>query len=148
MFAETRQDIREVLNNLLDDSLIQHQDIYVREFVPFKNYGIDQFTGAPITKEFRCFFYKERCLAKGFYWVQHVDDLGVVPDPNEIPEEFLNTISKTISKNINFYVVDVAQKEDGSWVIVELNDAQQSGLSCVDPIELYSNLAKALNEEL
>lgn len=40
--------------------------------------------------------------------------------------------------------MDIAQKEDGGWVVVELNDGSMSGLSCIDPDELYNNLLKEI----
>ena len=46
----------------------------------------------------------------------------------------------------NFFVMDIARTAEGKWIIIELNDGQQSGLSNVDPEELYSNLAKALKK--
>ena len=42
------------------------------------------------------------------------------------------------------FVVDVAKTASGEWIVVELNDGQQSGLSCCNPIELYSNISRVL----
>ena len=145
MFAATRANVMDVYVKLLDDSLIQHQGIYIREFAKFKNYGLDDVTGAPITKEFRCFFYKEKLLAKGFYWSQHYDTINPKPE-DDIPEEFLEEIALRVDCGINFWVVDVAQSEDGKWMVVELNDGQMSGLSCIGAEDLYKNLKEALND--
>ena len=36
------------------------------------------------------------------------------------------------------------QKENGDWMVVELNDGQMSGVSCCDLGELYGNLKRVL----
>jgi hypothetical protein len=56
-------------------------------------------------------------------------------------------VAAIVSENCNFFVVDVAQKDDGGWVVVELNHGTMSGLSACDPEELYKNLAKAIEED-
>ena len=142
MFAQSRSDIPVVLNRLLDDSLIQHQQILIREFEQFKTYGNDFITKAPIIDEYRCFFYKNKLLAKGFYWSNHIEEIGFEPNNNP-PKEWLDNIANIVSDYANFWVADIAQKENGEWKLIETNDAQQSGLSGVDPKELYSNLKEA-----
>jgi hypothetical protein len=42
-------------------------------------------------------------------------------------------------------VLDVAEKENGEFVLIEINDGQMSGLSCCNPEELYLNLKKQLD---
>jgi hypothetical protein len=49
-----------------------------------------------------------------------------------------------LAPHIPFGVVDVAQARDGRWIVIETNDGQMSGLSCVNPDELYDNMARAL----
>ena len=58
MFAKNQKEMMEVYGRLLDDTLISHQNIIVREFVELENYGTNEITGMPIAKEFRLFFYK------------------------------------------------------------------------------------------
>jgi len=45
-------------------------------------------------------------------------------------------------------VVDVARTESGEWIVIELNDGQQSGLSDNDPDQLYSNMKKMLDGQV
>jgi hypothetical protein len=145
MFAVSREHVMDVYGKLLDDSLPQHQGIYVRQYVELMNYGHDCVTGMPISKEFRCFFYRSTLLCKEFYWSQHVADIDPKPDVNEIPEEFLRSVSKIVCPNTNFWVVDVAQTKTGRWIVIELNDGQMAGLSCNSPDILYRNLSVAYN---
>lgn len=145
MFARTRQDVGRVLSQLLDDSLISTQQIYVREFLPLKTYGVG-LHGLPITKEFRFFVHGHTILSGAFYWSNAVEDLGVpVPSVDEVPPSLLASVIEKIAPHATFFVVDVAQTADGDWIVVELNDGQQSGLSENDPYVLYPALMKSLN---
>lgn len=143
MFAKSANDVSSVYRELLDDSLIGDQGICIREFENFKRYG-ESIVGLPITKEFRFFVFMGKIVGRGFYWSNHIYDLqelGIaIPSAYEVPEEFLTEIINLVSPNINFWVMDIAQKEDGTWRLVELNDGSMSGLSCVDAGELYSNI--------
>ena len=38
--------------------------------------------------------------------------------------------------------LDVGQKTNGEWIIIEMGDAQMAGLSCCDADELYGNIKK------
>jgi hypothetical protein len=147
MYAPMRQDVMDVYGRLLDDSLLQHQKICVRKFVELENYGKDCITGMPIAKEFRCFFWKKKLLCKGFYWQNHVEVIGHVPDNSEVPGDLLDKVSDIVANHADFYVVDVAKTLEGKWIVIELNDGGMSGLSCNDPGELYSNLRKATELE-
>lgn len=146
MFAPTRSDIGRVLARLLDDELIGSQRVYVRRFVSLHSYG-EAINGLPITNEWRVFILDGRVVAKGYYWSEHIDDLreaGV--QPMQPPDAFIDECVRRIADDIRFVVVDVGQLSTGEWIVIELNDGQMSGLSCVDPDELYRNMRLVLNE--
>ena len=143
MFSATREDVPRVAARLLEDPLINHQGLVVREYIPLHKLdeGLYQL---PISNEWRCFFYKERLLAKGFYWASHPEDLDkafCTPEAEAVAIE----ARRIVSEHVPFFVLDVAETADGRWIIIEINDAQMSGLSMVIPEELYSNLAAALS---
>lgn len=147
MFANNREEAMQVYCRLLDDTLISTQEIYIREFVPLKTFFIG-LHGLPITEEFRFFVYKGMVLAGGYYWSSHVDDFDDgPPDVAKVPDSFLEEVIRRVGDKANFYVIDVAKKEDGEWMVVELNDGQQSGLSEVDPDQMYGNLKSSLVRE-
>lgn len=146
MFAASKKDAIKIHSNLLNDSLISQQNIYIREFVPLVTYftGIG---GIPITKEFRFFVAFGKILAGGFYWSNYAEDMEKIPSEKEVPHEFLNKVIDIIGDKSNFYVIDVAQKQDGDWIVIELNDGCQSGLSCISPDILYGELYKRLSND-
>lgn len=146
MFAANKKEAIQVQSRLLEDGLIGQQKIYVREYVPLVQYFVG-FGGIPITKEFRFFVAYGQVISGGYYWANYADDLDVIPSPDEVPKDFLDEVIKRVGDKSNFYVIDVAQTQDGRWIVVELNDGVQSGLSMNDPDILYSNLAKILKEK-
>ncbi len=61
------------------------------------------------------------------------------------PERFQQTLDRAIeivSAHTNFVVIDLAERPDGSWDVIELNDANMAGVSCIDPAVLWSSVAK------
>lgn len=140
MFASNKREAIQVFMKLKDDRFFEDQEIYIREFVKFKTFFIDPINKQPITNEFRFFCYKNTVLAGGYYWSSHVDQLDKVPNISCVPSTFLEKVMSIVSKNATFYVIDVAQQENGEWMVIELNDGCMSGLSEVNPDELYKNL--------
>lgn len=146
MYAADKRAACEVESRLHADSLITYQNIYIRQYIPLHTYLIG-LQDLPITKEFRFFVYKDQILSGGYYWLSHtyeLEEMGIKPDVNEVPSEFLNKVISRVKDKVNFYVIDVAQTQSGDWIVIELNDGQMSGLSENDPNELYKNLANAL----
>jgi hypothetical protein len=152
-YAKNKREAIEVHGRLCDDSLISCQKIYIREYIPLVKY-MDGLQGLPITKEFRFFCYKDKILSGGYYWSSHIDEIkekNYSIDPSEVPLDFLNKLTNIIKYNATFYVIDVAQTQNGNWILIELNDGSQSGLSENNPDILYKNLFEILlykDEEL
>lgn len=140
MFAETYEEAKAVTYKLMDDSFISDQGIIFRKYEPFVSYGT-AINGLPITKEFRFFIFSGNIVAGDFYWANQPEVIEEFkPDVKEVPISFLNKIIERVGDKVNFYVVDVAQRKDGEWRVVELNDAQMSGLSCIDADLFYRSL--------
>ena len=140
MFAPNKKRALEISKILKEDPLFNNQEIIFREFIPLENLGY-QSSGLPMANEWRIFFYKKEILSYGFYW----------SESNQIPKDidkeglmFANKVASIISKKINFYVMDIAKTQNGEWIVIELNDAQQSGLSLNNPDILYSKLSSIL----
>jgi len=138
-FAANRKEMMEVYFRLMEDSLIQHQGVCIREFIDLKTYGVNDITGCPIGKEFRILMYKDIEIARGFYWSNY-EESSNHPKPEQVDARFLKEVIKKIEFKANFWCLDVAQKADGEWIVIELGDAQMCGLSTISPNEFYMNL--------
>jgi len=141
MYAENKKQAIEVHNRLLDDTLIGHQDIVVRQHIPLVNYGND-IVGMPISREFRIFVLFGKIVSTGFYWSIHSEDISPsASKTDDIDFSLVHEVINRVGDKCNFYTVDIAQKTDGDWVLIEMGDAQMAGLSCNDPETLYKKIA-------
>lgn len=146
MYAPSRKDIGIVLCHLLDDTFISQQQIYVRKYVPLKTYLIG-LNGQPITDEYRFFICYGKIISGAYYWSSHIEDLneqGIFPDVERVPRSFIREVMDRVGDHAKFYVIDVAQTAEGEWIVVELNDGCQSGLSENSPDTLFRNLKEAI----
>jgi hypothetical protein len=142
MFAATKAEALRIAGELLVDGVIGEQGVIYREYVPLKTYEIG-LNGLPFTDEYRFFFYKETMLAHGYYW-SIAKDVNLVAPADCIL--FAQTIAEIVAKFVNFFVLDIAQTESGEWILIEVNDGQMSGLSEVNPNELYQKLSLTVKE--
>ena len=144
MFAKDKREAGQVYSRLSADGLVVEQNIYIRKYEPLVKLG-EGLNGLQVSEEYRFFFLDGQVLSGGFYWSSHVDDLTEVPNPARVPQEFLKTVGQRIGFNARFVVVDIARKVDGGWMVVEVNDGQQSGVSENKPDEIYSKMKKVLS---
>jgi hypothetical protein len=93
------------------------------------------------TNEWRFFFLNKKLLICN----QNSDTPVKVSAPSDDIIIELEKIAKVIDSN--FFTIDIAQKEDGSWMILELGDGQVSGLTLIgDALSFYGNMRNVLNE--
>lgn len=139
MFARNKREVTDIAIQLMNDSLISSQTIYVRPFLPLKTfcYGLN---GQPITMEFRFFVCRGQVISGGYYWSSFLEQLPSTPSPSMVPVDFLKKAIDKVKDKIPFFALDVAQLDNGEWIVIELNDGQMSGLSENNPEELYRNL--------
>lgn len=141
MFAKDRREAVEVGVKLREDALIGYQPLIYRKYTPLVTYEIG-LNGLPFTNEHRLFFLGERLVASGYYWTEAED----VDSPKLTGEglEFARAVAKIAARHVNFFVLDIGEKQEGGWVLIEVNDGQMSGLSTIDPDVFYANLAREL----
>lgn len=142
MYARGYTRAAEVACELLKDGLIHSQGIVVREFVPLHvlEYGINDL---PFSNEWRFFYYKNTRLTYFYYW-KIAEHEGTI---NQEGVDFADMIATKISPNTNFFVVDIAEKMDGTWTLIECNCGTSSGLDEEHADEMYKNLAEAIKNE-
>lgn len=145
MFAENKRAAADVAWRLEQDAVVGVQDAVFRRYIPLRTYMVG-LQGLPVTEEYRFFMLDGKVLCGAYYWSGHLDDLPEVPDPSRIPTKFLEEVGRRIADRIRFVVVDVAVTASGDPLVIELNDAQMSGLSDNNPDILYGALAAALQE--
>lgn len=93
------------------------------------------------TNEWRMFFLNHKLVICN----QNSDNpVSVTAPPADVVDTF-----QQLAKNVdsNFFTMDIAEKEDGSWMILELGDGQVSGLPMIgDALGFYNNINNILKE--
>lgn len=152
MFAPNFKKVVEIGTELMSDSLIGSQGIVIREYIPLETFEIG-INDMPITNEWRIFFYKGEVVDFGYYWGSTLDNqslaLNAYDDFVKNGLEFAKIAANNIKEFTNFFVIDVAKTQKGNWLIVELNDGQQSGLNnSLDSNSIYKNLKNLIEQDL
>lgn len=143
MFAKDKRAALEIAGTLAADDLIGPQGVIYRKYVPLVTYetGIN---GLPFTNEWRIFYYRDQRLSHGYYWTS-----SSCPEKASITDEafdFADRVANIAKEHVDFFVLDIAEKKSGGWILVEINSGFMSGLSANDPDTLYSNLRIAIDK--
>lgn len=104
--------------------------VVLRKFERLKQTGFHERSGMPLSEEYRVFVYAGRILVLDDYWTEN-QSVMISGDEREWIEAIAG---KTKS---NFVTIDLARKEDGTLIIMELGDGQVSGLQQVKADDLY-----------
>lgn len=119
--ASNRENVEKITNRFLE---LQGEDLneglVFREFIEFQPLTNHSKSGMPLTKEFRLFFLEGELVFTSEYWEE-----GEYEE-TDLPKEFFTEIAKKVKNN--FFTMDIAQKTDGDWLIIELGDGQVAGL--------------------
>ena len=133
--ASNIEEVVRVTNNFLD---LQGHDLNVglvyREYVDLKIMNNHSVSGMPLANEYRLFFYNHKLIYSTKYWSEN--------DTSAVMFDKWVEVAKLIPSD--FFTMDVAEKADGSWCIIELGDGQVSGLQSDDPSGFYEGLFKCI----
>ncbi|PTX62853.1 hypothetical protein C8N46_102253 [Kordia periserrulae] len=128
---------------LVVDKFLELRGNSLNEGLVFREFEALQFltehskSGMPLTKEFRVFFAFKNIIGVFNYWDEGIYD-GTLPKL----DEFID-IAATVESN--FFTMDIAQKVNGEWIIIELGDGQVAGLpENANAHELYRKLKKTI----
>ncbi len=95
--------------------------VVFRKYERLKQIGFHEQSGMPISEEYRAFLYAGKILVIDDYWRKEA-----AVSLSEEEYRWLETVAARVKSN--FVTVDLARKEDGSLIILELGDGQVSGL--------------------
>lgn len=113
--------------------------IVLRRYEKFRIVDRHEKSGMPIAEEYRCFVFKGRKVSINGYWNGQGDNI--------LSEEEMAWLNSMIARvRSNFVSVDLARKESGELMIVELGDGQVSGLQQLDAGRFYRRLGEVLSD--
>ena len=126
------------------DSILSWQKVAVREYIPLLELDSESFPDqVPISYEFRFFYFEGKCMAYGPYW--YMGRQYSLPE-NELTEVLKLTDWAAERLGVVFPAIDVAKTASGEWIIIEVNDAQESGFVGVNPLVLWNNTISAMQD--
>jgi hypothetical protein len=87
--------------------------------------------------------YEDSIVSVAYYWSNAENaEYMTMKGPTDECIDFALRVINRLKNKLNFYVIDLARTAGGEWILVEVNDAQMSGLSMTKPEMLYSKLAE------
>ncbi|MEX2214286.1 MAG: ATP-grasp domain-containing protein [Phycisphaeraceae bacterium] len=120
----------------VNEPVLAWQRVVCREFVPLRRVVKDSSKQLAGSFEFRCFCWRGECVGLGPYWTSECYSL------TEDEREKVINLAQIVAGRIDaiFLVVDIAQAESGDWIVIEINDAQDSGYAGVAPLPLWRRI--------
>ena len=119
--SSNTEKLRETIHNFMElrgDAF--NEGIVIREYVKLNVLTNHSKSGIPLSEEYRLFFFRKKLLSVYNYW-EEGNYNAQKPDTNEFEK---------LAQNIenNFFTMDIAKNTDGNYIIIELGDAQVSGI--------------------
>lgn len=122
-----------------NDPILHWQKIVIRRFADLMPI-VGQVPGkVSAALEFRTFWWHNECVGYGQYWYQlpayqaHDIDGGL---------ELAGLAARRL--DIPFLVIDIAKTVQGEWIVIECNDAQESGYTGISPHMLWGSVLDKL----
>ena len=120
-------------------SFIERQDsdlvggVVLRQYEKLRLLSFHDKSGMPISEEYRVFVFAGRIMLIDDYWQGH--------QKVSFSDEDRLWIEGMVKKiNSNFVTLDIARREDGELIVIELGDGQVSGLQQIKPTVFYRTL--------
>jgi ATP-grasp domain, R2K clade family 3 len=123
------------------DPILHWQELVCRKFFPLRAVPAAATEKIPPSFEFRTFWWRGQFVGAGQYWATDYDW-------TRTEEIAALNIARTAAARLilPFVAIDVAQTIDGEWIVIECNDAQESGYGAVSPFGLWQNMLRIERE--
>ncbi|MBC8109860.1 MAG: ATP-grasp domain-containing protein [Verrucomicrobia bacterium] len=135
--ATNDDELKAIFSNLQESFSRSLGKVIIREMMNLK-YEQTTPAGFPQGREYRIFLLENEVLAYSYYWDKN-DSLSKISLDEE---KIILDLAKTASSKINtpYIAVDIGQKTSGEWVVIEVGDAQFSGICHISPILLWQKI--------
>jgi len=137
--AENRSEFENILIAWKTDPILNWQKMIVREFVDLKPIEKELTNQLKKSFEIRVFVWFGQILSVGQYW-ESENRIQL----HRIEENKIKEITEIVYKKllVPFMVIDFGKTINDEWIIIELNDAQESGYAMNSKINLWNNLVE------
>ncbi len=133
----SRADYEAGLSAMRGDRILGWQSIAVREFLDLRPAGKGAPGKIPPSFEFRTFWWRGSFVGAGPYWR---------PDRpyrwTDAERDAALAVAGEAARRlaVPFLSVDMAQTRSGRWVVIEVNDGQESGYCNASPLGLWQRI--------
>lgn len=139
--AHSREMFQTICELWKTDPILKWQKMVCRTFVHLEKSGEGLRTDVQVSTEFRAFTWHTTLLSIGPYWPQsHIRTLNGADEVKVL--QLIKAVTSRI--NVPFLVIDVGRLTNGEWIVIELNDAQESGYAGNFPFQLWKKLTELL----
>lgn len=122
-----------------NDAILHWQKPAVREFVPLESVAGNVVGKISPSMEYRSFWWQGECVGWGRYWYQ------VCPYECADVSAGLAVAAQAAARlPVPFLVIDFARTADDRWIVIECNDAQESGYAGVPVIAMWKRVLQRL----
>jgi hypothetical protein len=144
--ANNPAEYQALITQYKDDPILKWQKIAIRKFIELRKVTNQQLQTKVIPSfEFRSFWLHGNLVGVGSYWHEFANYTW---SPSE-EREGLGLAQKVASLvNVPFVVIDLAMTANGKWMVIECNDAQESGYAGVSPLGLWNKIINTLRSKL
>jgi hypothetical protein len=141
--ANSLEELQTLVTFLLKNEYSSRGRVIARKLVNLR-YSRMSDEGFPLGREYRVFLYNQEVVGYGYYWDGEDLLMQVSQDEEQI---ILNIAQKAAQKlKIPFVAVDVGQLIDGTWLVIEVNDAQFAGTGHMELFPFINKLVKVVSK--
>ncbi len=141
--ARSSEDCAHILEHYRENPILHWQPLVCREFIPLRPVLEPVGDTIPPSFEFRSFWWRGQCVGVGPYWVSNG---AYTWTPLEQSEALAVAAEAAQRVNLTFLVVDIAQTIQGQWIVIECNDAQESGYAGVNRVGMWQKIIEIERE--
>ena len=133
--ARTAEDYERASSAFRADPILSWQMFVARELVALRPVALEASDKVPASFEFRTFWWRSQLVGAGQYWATTYNWTALER------LEALRVAGEAATRlALPFVVIDVAQTASGAWIVIECNDAQESGYAAISPFALWQNI--------
>lgn len=142
---EDRQHFGRAMTQWRRDPILAWQRVVAREFIPLRRLDtVDTPNNLPRSFEFRTFWWKKRCVGIGEYWLAE----RYAMTETEQTEMLAVATQAVEAIDVTFLVVDMAQTVEGQWIVIEVNDGQDSGYGAIPRRAMWQRIIDIERDEV
>lgn len=121
------------------DHMLFWQQVVIRRFERLRPIQADMGQRIPASFEFRSFWWHGQLVGVGPYFAEFAKYQWTESEKTEAMS-MAGEAARRVS--LPFVVVDMAQCIDGRWIVIEINDAQESGYAGVPRLALWQKVVE------